>query len=40
MWGTLLGTIINKRGVYIIFALVTAVILTLSAFGILRVDIG
>lgn len=38
MWGALLGTIRSKGGIYIAFACIVAVVLTLSALGILTLE--
>jgi hypothetical protein len=38
MWGAFLGTLRAKNGVYILFALIIAVVLTLSAMGILKIQ--
>jgi hypothetical protein len=36
MWGTFLGTVRNKNGIYIIFSLLISIVLTLSALGIIK----
>lgn len=38
MWGAFLGTLRGKAGIYIIFAFIIAVALTLSALGILKLE--
>ena len=38
MWGAFVGTIRSKGGIYILFALIIAVVLTLSALGILKIQ--
>lgn len=39
MWGTFLGTLRSKSGIYCVFALMIAVVLTLSAIGILKLEL-
>jgi hypothetical protein len=38
MWGAVLGLLLNKGGIYIIFAFIIAVIVSLSASGILTIQ--
>lgn len=38
MWGAFLGTLRSKSGIYVAFALLIAVVLTLSALGILKLQ--
>ncbi len=38
MWGAFVGTLREKEGIYIIFALIIAVVLTLSAVGLLKIQ--
>lgn len=38
MWGAFVGTLRRREGIYIIFALVISVILTLSALGIIHLE--
>lgn len=38
MWGAFLGTLRSKNGIYIIFALIIAIVLTLSAMGLLKIQ--
>ena len=38
MWGAFLGTLRSKAGIYIIFSLIIAIALTMSALGILKLE--
>ena len=38
MWGALVGQVRSKAGIYIIFTLIVAVILTLSALGVISLE--